>query len=382
MSWDQELQEYLGAIVSARAARCIGVEQLQSFLDCHFKQADAGRPSTNLSESSQSYMLSIMEATDFFTEFSVLMFAKGHGLPRCHHPKIRHLIFGRPEKEKRKLQSTVLPLSMCNKQRIRRALLRFQLYCELFHQPGDSLDRVDDWEERLPEQEYFWMRYEWWEVEGVKCIYQIIVLSLENSDLGLSRDTYNSRTEELQEGHLQERGLPQLRHFLDGTQTTLFGESYRSRFLSRAFHGFSRADPDDLNWFSQARPLYKTYYCAAGCIPPGTYRSLKPSPNKSRKWKPSPYPGVQLEHITDPILNPHLPTECLPLASSPKDLKRFVRQIGWVFWDKKKLPDWVEFGKSFTTFRLEAGDFDQEWYKGGQGKPFRWEELDKDSYDD
>jgi hypothetical protein len=268
---------------------------------------------------------------------------------------------------------------MWDKYRIRRTLLRFHLFCELFHHPGDSIDGVDDWEERLPEQEFFWLRYERWEVEEVKCIYQLLVFSL---DLGLSREISGLGTETFQEGRLQECGLPQLRHFLDDTQKTPFGESYLRRFLSRAFYGFSRADPDDLNYFSQSRPLYKRHFAAAGFKPPGTYRSLSPSSNKSRRWEPSPYPGVQLEHITDPILNPHLPGECRPLASNPRDIKRFVRFIGWVFWDREKLYDWVEFNKPFHQFRLEAGDFDQDWDNCGQGKPFRWEDLDKGEYDE
>ena len=39
-------------------------------------------------------------------------------------------------------------------------------------------DDTDNWEGRLSEQELFWLRYEWWEVEEVKCIYQLLVLSL------------------------------------------------------------------------------------------------------------------------------------------------------------------------------------------------------------
>lgn len=98
-----------------------------------------------------------------------------------------------------------------DKRRIRRALLRFQLYCELFHQPGDSSESVSDWEERLEEQEAFWLRYEWWEVEEVKCIYQVLVFCFENTTAGDLSQFYEASDGE----HPQQRGLIQLRHFLD-----------------------------------------------------------------------------------------------------------------------------------------------------------------------
>jgi cyclophilin family peptidyl-prolyl cis-trans isomerase len=73
-----------------------------------------------------------------------------------------------------------------------------------------------------------------------------------------------------------------------------------------------------------------------------------------------------------------LPTEYRPLKSKPQELKKFVRLIGWVFWSSEKLYDWVEFGKSFYEFRLEAGDFDQDWDNCGHGKPFRWANRDEE----
>ena len=120
------------------------------------------RPTVNILPVSFSYMKDIVEAMEFFTEFCVLLFAKGHGAPYTPPLGISNLLYGRPKEEQRKLLETCLPLSMWNKHRIRRALLRFQLYCELFHQLGESLasDNKDDWEGRLSEQELFWLRYE------------------------------------------------------------------------------------------------------------------------------------------------------------------------------------------------------------------------------
>jgi hypothetical protein len=368
ISMDQELQQYLSAIAAARQEPCTGTENLGMFLDHHLEQEQNGSYSNN-SHVSLSYMKDIEEAVEFFTEFCVLLFAKGHGAPYTPPGRISNLLYGRPKEEQRKLLETCLPLSMWDKHRIRRALLRFQLYCELFHQPGNPYDNEGDWEERVSEQELFWLRYEWWEVEEVKCIYQLLFFSLA---LDCPRENLDSETQISLEGSLQERGLPQLRHFLDGSNTTTFGENHLRKFLSRAFYGFSKADPDDFNYFSLPRPLYRTHFAAAMIKPPGTYRSLTSGVNKSRRWEPSPYPGVQLEHLTDPTLNPALPAECRLLKSKPQELKKFVRLIGWVFWDSKKLYDWVEFGMSFYEFRLVAGDFDQDWDNVRNGKPFRW----------
>jgi len=190
------------------------------------------------------------------------------------------ILFGRPKKEKEKLLETCLPLSMWDRERLRRALLHFQLYCELFHQPRDSSDAVNDWEERLSEQEFFWLRYEWWEVEEVKCIYQLLVYCLEDD---LSIEPLVSDSEIAEGGRLQERGLPQLRHFLDNTETTAFGKTYLRRFMSRAFNGFSKAYPDDLNYCSQPRPQYRTSNAASGWIPPGTYRTFNLGSKQSRR---------------------------------------------------------------------------------------------------
>lgn len=269
-----------------------------------------------------------------------------------------------------------------DKRRIRRALLRFKLYCELFRQPGDGSESVSDWEEHLEEQEAFWDFYEWWEVEEVKCIYQVLVFCLENTTVSES-----SHYSEDSEKDKQQRGLVQLRHFLDDSiaPPTAFGEGYFRRFLSRSFHGFRRADPDNYSYFSQPRPAYSLHFVAAGVEPAGTYRTLvhelenfrykiSQGPGKNRKWMPSPYPGVQLEHF-----NHNAPEEYKRVEGEEKDKRRFLRLIGWVFWRRDDLYDWIEFDKPFETFRLEAGEIDKDW-DAPRGlfcrKPFRWADCD------
>jgi hypothetical protein len=88
-------------------------------------------------------------------------------------------------------------------------LLRFQLYCELVYHPGDSFETVSEWEERTEEQDVFWLRCEWWEVEEVKCVYQVLVFCLENAS------PRSSRSEKVSGEQSQQRGLTQLRNFLD-----------------------------------------------------------------------------------------------------------------------------------------------------------------------
>ena len=285
MSFNQELQQYLHAAAAARHEECKGIEDLRKFIDCHLGQNCAETPS-NASASSITYMESLINTVEFFTEFCVLLFARSHGAPYNPPGAISQVLSSRPRPEKHRLLQTCLPLSMWNKHRIRRALLRFQLYCELFHQPGDSTDRDDDWEDRIPEQEFFWLRYEWWEIEEVKCIYQLLLISLEHTDVGSGQETESSF-----ENPLPERGLLQLRPFLDGTKTTSFGRSCLRRFLSKAFHGFSKADPEDFNYFSQPRPPYDPFAAVIGKIPPGSYRTLE----RGRRRNPSPYPGARLE---------------------------------------------------------------------------------------
>ncbi|KAG4432928.1 hypothetical protein IFR05_011599 [Cadophora sp. M221] len=84
------------------------------------------------------------------------------------------------------------------------------------------------------------------------------------------------------------------------------------------------------------------------------YKGIGPN----RKWPPSSYPGVELEYFTD---LKRLPIECKLVNRDAAEVRKFLRLIGWVFWRRDKIYDWLEFDKNFRTFRLEAGDFDEEW---------------------
>lgn len=209
---DAELQQYLYAIISAPIAGPLNTTELRHFLTNHFEISTKTIAPSSMPRSQETinYMRQTLEAIDFFLEFSILISAKAYTIPPNPHSIISSIIAPRSAPEKARILSTSLPLSMwSDKRRIRRALLRFQLYCELFHQPGDSSEKVDDWEERFEEQEVFWLRFEWWEVEEVKCVYQVLVFCLENAS------PRSSISGQVSGDDSQQRGLTQLRHFLD-----------------------------------------------------------------------------------------------------------------------------------------------------------------------
>ena len=289
-----ELQIYLCAISSARLVGALGKEDLNSFLNNHFAIVELSLSS--LSSTTVAYVSNIMDSMEFFVEFCPLIWAQAHGLPSA--------TLGA---KKDNPSFTPLPLSMWNdKFRLCRALLRFQLYCELFHQPGDSSDSISDWEERIPEQEHFWLRYKWWEVEEVKCICQVLVFCLESFDpLPGHATSYIGSSPQL--NNLQQRGLPQLRNFLDDstTQRTTFGESYVRRFLARAFHGFKTVDPENFSWFSRLRPVVECHDHSIYVPCAGTDRSAK-----DRRWDLSPYPGVRLQRLVNLARVGEWPYEC------------------------------------------------------------------------
>lgn len=94
---------------------------------------------------------------------------------------------------------------------------------------------------------------------------------------------------------------------------------------------------------------------------------------------PSGYPGVQIEYFS-----PNRgPSECTGVGGDAKDTRRFLRLIGWVFWNGKNFVDWIAWGKSFEIFRLEAGDMDEDW-DAPRGlfyrKPFRWADYEDEYY--
>lgn len=89
--------------------------------------------------------------------------------------------------------------------RIRRALLRFQLYTQFFHQPKatDVLVSDRDWEARPRSEEYFWTRFTSVEAEECKCVYVLLVNALTHT-----RPIHHSHNPSVQSQVSRQRGLP------------------------------------------------------------------------------------------------------------------------------------------------------------------------------
>ncbi|KAL1969455.1 hypothetical protein VTN77DRAFT_8893 [Rasamsonia byssochlamydoides] len=131
--------------------------------------------------------------------------------------------------------------------RLHRALLRFQLFAELFHRPGDSSDSVSDWEERLWAQDLFWTQYDPFEVEECKRVYYLLSLCLRGI---LHLTPVPGLPDLLDNDPIQYRGLAQLYAFFEKTPPyTRFGVSYVRIFPRRSMYGFSIVDPRDNNEF-------------------------------------------------------------------------------------------------------------------------------------
>ena len=144
--------------------------------------------------------------------------------------------------------------------RIRRALLRFQLYTQLFHQPEatDELISDRDWEQRHHQEQYFWTRFTSVEVEECKCIYGLLV-----NTISYIRPIRPSQTHCYKSS---QRGLPLLQSVFAGSAISPLESSYTERFADYAFTGLDKVDPHDGNYFlpyrdfqNQVLPRTKKY---------------------------------------------------------------------------------------------------------------------------
>ena len=136
-----------------------------------------------------------------------------------------------------------MSLSAGEDRRIRRALLRFQLYAQLFHQPEatDELVSDRDWEQRLHQQQYFWTRFTSVEVEECKCIYGLLVHIISYMRPIQPTETHCDES--------SQRGLPLLQCVFAGSTISPLASSYAERFADYAFTGLDELDPHDGNYF-------------------------------------------------------------------------------------------------------------------------------------
>ena len=215
------------------------------------------------------------------------------------------------------------PLSCGEDFRIRRALLRLQLFVQIFHQPEatDELSSDRDWEQRFEMQKYFWTRLDRIEIEECKCIYVLLTYLLRHlSPFSPSVDC-NDRSSEASNKSRQ-RGLPLLQSVFLGLNLTPLEESYAQRFLDYAFTGFEKIDPLDGNF----------------CVPHGDFRNLDRK-RSGRRYLPS-------EEHREQNFGVNIYWRCERRerrANKRKDavfLSRRQRMawrlIGYCFWDKER----------------------------------------------
>jgi hypothetical protein len=281
---DEDIKYYLYAIASARAAGPLTSNAIDAFLDVHFETVDIARTPRSVPRTPDTieYIDTVISAMNFFVEFCILVFSRGRGhpifLPRSH-------ALERP--------------------RLRRALLRFQLYCELFHQPGDPSDCVSDWETRIPEQKAFWEHWEWWEIEECKCIYYLLIQCLSVSTGPDSPQGNNLKTDSV-----LRRGIAQLRDFIEEIPPTGFGVSYKRRFQEQALWGFAKAAPSDWSFGPRLRA-------------------------KNRKFGPLREPHVKLRDV--------LGSRVGGWTMHPKEPRKalsYIRLLGWCFWESEVPQGW------------------------------------------
>lgn len=344
-SIDEELQCYLFAVVEsqdeAQAAGGMGRHEIQDFLQTHFEYANTVTIPAGIPRSLHTiaYMANVLEAVDHFSKLlpEIWSFCGCIGL------------FRRP----------ILPLTMWkDKYRLRRALFRFQLYCELFHKPGDDnphhIASKWGWEDNWDAQELFWLRYEWWEVEEVKSIYYTLHFHLDCQSKSTSPILPPDCEREPTTPPLSIRGLPTLHATLTAKCplfSTPFQKAYLQIFLQRPFSGFRITDPEDHGHFSQGR-IPNLFHDP---IPFPTYRT-----GPMRRWEPSPFPGVTLKQLCIATYGCNtVPIEVERLNTTAKR-RQVLRYLGWCFWERKDLAEWAFFGAGLGDFRRKRGN--DSWF--------------------
>lgn len=155
-------------------------------------------------------MTTLMDTIDFFTNYYATVFAIG----RTHAP--------------------LLGLGL------QRALLRFQLCSQIFHQSGASLKPVLYWSCGAPSSSeyYFWSRFERVEVDDMTCVYLHLVRDLRKTNLCFKVDGSHivGRREDS-----RIRGLSLLRNTIEGRALSLFERKYCQHFFENAYSGLKSA---------------------------------------------------------------------------------------------------------------------------------------------
>lgn len=80
---DEEFQQYLFAILSARTVGSLNTAEIGVSMESHFEKSNksVAPPAMPRCQDTLDYMRGTLEAVDFFVEFCILIFVKAYGIP-------------------------------------------------------------------------------------------------------------------------------------------------------------------------------------------------------------------------------------------------------------------------------------------------------------
>jgi hypothetical protein len=283
---EKEVYQYLYAIVAANSTAPLDKNRLEAYLNFYMGQNANYPPPTSGpgSHISLEYMISVLEAVEFFLEDSTFVW-KGaiHGANRYWNEWARYY------KYHEQMQTDF---------HMRLTLLRIQLYIELFHQPGDS-----EWIERPVESTLFWNRYGELDIKKCKYLYATFLNCVE-----FEMEYRPAPTEPHQDIDLiQHRGLPQLQMLMeDPPSFTKFGSRYIRQFVQTCMRGLDYVGPpDDICYYAHVKKELVRWPFQP---PMGPRKDIKP------KFEPSRIPREQLEALDREFQLEHRGEKCVKVS--------------------------------------------------------------------
>lgn len=295
--WPEELCQYTYAILLAEQEAPTSLQDLKTLFARLLEGPEPRVLPTALPWTLRTLekIVSLKETIDFFVHFGTILFLQRFPL------------------EDR------TPLSTGEELRIRRAPLRFQLYTQLFHQPGSTDEIVSDrdWEQRHLSEQHFWTRFESVEAEECKCIYALLFNVLRYMHPICPANDQISDTQSVPPGST-ERGLSLLKPIFSGGPLSLLMSSYAQSFVDYTFTfiGLEKADPFGGNFF----------------LPYQDFRNWDRA--RERRYRPS-----------EPYREANFGVKTIPMCYWPTKYHRVVkledrtgwRLIGYCFWDEERV---------------------------------------------
>ena len=203
--------------------------------------------------------------------------------------------------------------------RLRRALLRFHLYAQLFHEPGafatSNCGPEKNQGKRLAHEYYYFIHFNRVEVEEMKCICSLFldVLKVLRNHMDVKADM---------PAKTSTRGLPLIQQVLTGDPISQHTASYITDFMNYGYERLERLDPCD--WKPIQSPESNE-----------VLKHIRQQPPRKRRWPPS------AEHrLTNFGANPTSlslrPRKSVDHWSRVSNERRACRSIGWCFSDESR----------------------------------------------